>query len=412
MINSLKSTSPKPSKIFVATLIQGSAYSDLNYQDNYLFSEAIKLEQQQEDSEQLLLSDTRLWSGVGDDEDGQVSGITEIPSSNDTKYLITKPIVLNLDSQSSRCNKIKTPLDPSKLNMVDNKQLSALIGCSSGLMIFFCIIISIVARPKKHKDDDIPVPPRSNSLTDGSYKSPSFKSRSGSLVYDKTSYSNSQSSSMTRLNGADHEVRIRKDSCNVSPINKNMADTSRAGTLQRNHKTKHISPKNKKFSQQSSTESGPNHYSKMSRQSSSEASGGAVRKTQTTTNRRSGDYNRRHQQEPNNSRLHDRAATLDRNRKGYGNYRRSYEVNGGNEDCIPMMEYNSTNSSPQQTLHVPRATWTRGSNNGDSGVHSFNNSYDYDHQSDQQDGGYSQNSHQENFLNSRKFDTMHSAQHR
>ena len=198
----------------VCVITQGSAYSDLNYQDNYLFSEAIKLEQQQQDSEQLLLSDTRLWSGVGDDDD-QVSGITEIPSSNDTKYLITKPIVLNLDSQSSRCNKIKTPLDPSKLNMVDNKQLSALIGCSSGLMIFFCIIISIVARPKKHKDDDIPVPPRSNSLTDGSYKSPSFKSRSGSLVYDKTSYSNSQSSSMTRLNGADHEVRIRKDSCNV-----------------------------------------------------------------------------------------------------------------------------------------------------------------------------------------------------
>ena len=382
----------------VCVITQGSSYSDYNYQDNYLFSEAIRLEQQQQESEQLFLSDSRILSSDRETE------IPEIPSSNDTRYLITKPIVLNLDSQSSRCNKIKTPQDPSKMNMVDNKQLSALIGCSSGLMIFFCIIISIVARPKKHKDDDIPVPPRSNSLTE-SYKSPSFKSRSDSLVYDKTSYCNSQSSSLTRLNGADHEVRIRKDSRAVSPINKNMSD-SRHGTLQRNHKPRqNISPQ-KKISHQSSTESGPNYLSnKMSRQSSSEASGGAVRKT--PTNRRSGEYsNRRNHLDHEGPRSYgeQRTATIDRNRnKGYGTYRRSYEVNGGTEDCIPMIEYNSNHSSPQQTLHVPRAGWGgpggRGSN-GDSGVPSTNNSYDY--QSDQGETyPPPQIHHQENFVHSR-----------
>ena len=44
-----------------------------------------------------------------------------------------------------------------------------------------------------------------------------------------------------------------------------------------------------------------------------------------------------------------------------------------------MIEYSSAHSSPGQTLHVPRAGWagTRASN-GDSGVHSFNNSYEYE----------------------------------
>ena len=359
----------------VCVVTQGSSYSDLNYQDNDLFSEAIRLEHHTEESEQFLLSDSTLLS-AGSWNDNIVSDnilAPEIPSSNDTRYLITKPIVLNLDSQSSRCNKIKTPVDPSKINMVENKQLSALIGCSSGLMIFFCIIISIVARPKKHKEENIPVPDRSDSLPE-SYKSPSFKSRSDSLVYDKTSYCNSHSSSLTRLNGPEHEVRIRKDS-NVSPINKNRAD-SRTATLQRNHKTRQISPQ-KKMSHQSSTESGPHNYnSKMSRQSSSDASGGAVRRTSNP--RKSGE--RRHPGD------HDgygrQSGTLDRNRKGggYATYRRSgYEVGGGADDCIPMIEYSSAHSSPGQTLHVPRAGWagTRASN-GDSGVHSFNNSYEYE----------------------------------
>ena len=241
----------------VCVITRGSSYSELASQDNYLFSEAIRLETLQ--SEGL---DGRRSSG-------EAEFPADIPSSNDTKYLITRPIVLNLDSASSRCHKIRTPLDPSKLNMVDNKQLSALIGCSSGLMIFFCIIISIVARPKRHKDEDIPPPPRANSLSD-SYKSPSFKSRSESLVYDKTSYCNSASSSLTRLHGPEHEVRAVDT--NLSPINKN------TGTLRRGDRRPHrtqdsVSPQ-KKLSALIST-------SAKSRQSSSEVSGGAVWRTPT-----------------------------------------------------------------------------------------------------------------------------------
>ena len=47
------------------------------------------------------------------------------------------------------------------------------------------------------------------------------------------------------------------------------------------------------------------------------------------------------------------------------------------EDCIPMIEYSSAHSSPGQTLHVPRTGWAGArASNGDSGVHSFNNSYE------------------------------------
>jgi hypothetical protein len=113
-------------------------------------------------------------------------GGLDIPSSNDTRYLIAKPFVLNLDSKSSRCNKIRTPLDPSKVRLIDNKQMSAVIGCSAGLMIFFCIIISIIiAKPKRHEEEEMVVMgggvAKSSSLSE-SYKSPEAKSRSGSLV--------------------------------------------------------------------------------------------------------------------------------------------------------------------------------------------------------------------------------------
>jgi hypothetical protein len=114
-----------------------------------------------------------------------VTTITEspdIPSNNDTRYLIAKPFVLNLDSKSSRCNKIRTPLDPSKVRLIDNKQMSAVIGCSAGLMIFFCIIISIIiAKPKRHEEEEVVVMAKSSSLSE-SYKSPDPKSRSGSLI--------------------------------------------------------------------------------------------------------------------------------------------------------------------------------------------------------------------------------------
>ena len=326
----------------VCVITQGSSYSEYATQDNYLFSEAIRLE---EESQQLI---------PGRRSSGEEELSADIPSSNDTKYLITEPIVLNLDSASSRCNKIRTPLDPAKLNMVDNKQLSALIGCSSGLMIFFCIIISIVARPKKHKDDDIPVPPRANSLTE-SYKSPSFKSRSESLAADRSSYCNSQSSSLTRLNGGEGEVR-----------------GSRAGTLQRGRQGRQ-SPGRRPLAPQSSTESGPGPATRTSRQSSSEL--GTIRRT---GNRRSGDYTSR---------------TLDRREeRRERRYKRGYEVTGSGEDCIPMIEYSNHSSPLQAHLTLPREQWR-------------NNSQHYDHSASGEVYPPPQ-VHQENFIQ-RKYESLH-----
>ena len=181
----------------VCIITQGSSYSDYEYDydieysvedyrtlrdaDNYAYS----------DQRVLLMEDMRGMTEIG------------IPSSNDTRYQITRPIVLNLDSTSSRCNKIKTPLDPNKQSMVDNKKLSALIGCSAGLAIFFCIIISIIIAKPKRKEEDFPIPPL-DSLS-SSYKSPSNKSRSGSYVRsDKRSRTNSQASSLIhKLNGGE-----------------------------------------------------------------------------------------------------------------------------------------------------------------------------------------------------------------
>ena len=365
----------------VCVITRGSSYSELASQDNYLFSEAIRLETLQ--SEGL----------EGRRSSGEVELSADIPSSNDTKYLITRPIVLNLDSASSRCHKIRTPLDPAKLNMVDNKQLSALIGCSSGLMIFFCIIISIVARPKKHKDDDIPIPPRANSLTE-SYKSPSYKSRSESLAADPSSYCNSQSSSLTRLNGLETEGRARGEA-GASP---------RTGTLGRKN-TRGGQAGRRQLGQQSSTESGPapgpgpGHSHRVSRQSSSELSHGTLRKT---SHRKSSEYNGHRTLERREERREER-----NNRKTFGTYKRGYEVT---EDCIPMIEYgqntqNSNHSSPQQTLlGVPREQWRN-----DSGVQSLHNSYDYDHSESGEVGEVypPPQIHQENFIQHRKFESPH-----
>eukprot|EP00090_Calanus_glacialis_P036292 TRINITY_DN61906_c0_g1_i1.p1 TRINITY_DN61906_c0_g1~~TRINITY_DN61906_c0_g1_i1.p1 ORF type:complete len:799 (+),score=94.62 TRINITY_DN61906_c0_g1_i1:179-2398(+) len=374
----------------VCVITQGSSYSDYNYDDNYLFAEAIRLE---EESEQFPFSDQRVLTLNEEGLEITPSPEPEIPSSNDTRYLITKPIVLNLDSQSSRCNKIKTPLDPSKLRMIDNKQLSALIGCSSGLMIFFFIIISIiVAKPKRHDDDEVIVP-KSDSLTE-TYKSPSSKSRSESLAYDKRSYCNSQASSLTRLNGPDHEVRMRKES--LSPHSRNPSEPG--GTLKKrsqNVNNRNTSPQKKYLSKQSSSESGPSISNKMSRQSSSDVSGGAVKKVQ---NRQSMEYpgmqGGSHSGTPGRSNRKQHLETgydqhtFPRGQQrqitkhnmsdglgggsgsfggaksykftGAGNGRTSFEVNGLSDDCIPMIEYhnmNNSNHSSPQTLRVPREQW-------------------------------------------------------
>ena len=50
--------------------------------------------------------------------------LQSFPSTNDTELLILKPMVVNLDSKSSKCTEIKTPVDPTKLRFIDNKVIS------------------------------------------------------------------------------------------------------------------------------------------------------------------------------------------------------------------------------------------------------------------------------------------------
>ena len=359
----------------VCVVTQGSSYTDYSLYSE--FAEAIRLEEEGE--EQLPHSDQHVLGQGAPQEQ-------EIPSSNDTRYLITKPIVLNLDSKSSRCNKIKTPLDPSKLRMIDNKQLSAIIGCSAGLMVFFCIIISIiVAKPKRSEEEDIIVP-KSDSLTD-SYKSPSPKSRSASIARDPKSLTNSAGSSLNRLNG-------------LAEVSETEWSAPTSGTLKKRNGPKVNSSPQRRGGQtslaaQSSTESGPSHSSqRMSRHSSSELSvregsrrGGGGGSSEHLNGRGGahggghggGGGGAHHRPEMQRRSLtvdaaadnHQGQHTLPRGQQARARHelgrsgtlppppqRFGYDMGQSAEDCIPMIEYpdmggNSAHSSPQ-TLRVPR----------------------------------------------------------
>lgn len=101
------------------------------------------------------------------------------PSTNDTSLLVLKPAVVNLGSQSSKCTEIRTPADPAKLSLIDNKRMSVIIGCVSGLVVFICIIINIVSRPK-FKDEDVAADNSVNadSSLSSSYHNPKMGGRS------------------------------------------------------------------------------------------------------------------------------------------------------------------------------------------------------------------------------------------
>ena len=139
--------------------------------------------------------------------DSLVPEIPVYPGSNDTGLLVLKPAIVNLGSQSSKCTEIHTPMDPSKMSLIDNKRMSIMIGCISGLVVFICIIMSIVTRPK-FKDDDESVHDSSahaDSLSGSQRKSPASSkhaapdTRSDSL--QRHSRSDSQSSSIAnRIN--------------------------------------------------------------------------------------------------------------------------------------------------------------------------------------------------------------------
>jgi len=78
------------------------------------------------------------------------------PGSNDTSLLLLRPTIVNLGSQSSKCTEVRTPQDPEKMSLIDNKRMSIIIGVVGGLVVFAGIILIIVSKPAS-KDDDDPI---------------------------------------------------------------------------------------------------------------------------------------------------------------------------------------------------------------------------------------------------------------
>ena len=123
------------------------------------------------------------------------------PSSNDTHLMVTKPMLVNLGSKSSKCTEIKTPMDPHKMRFIDNKRMSIIIGCTAGILIFIFILISILMNREEKEEEDEEIPGQ-ESIDEGSHKSPSSKTnRSDSLTFTprpnhRVSRNNSQSSSL------------------------------------------------------------------------------------------------------------------------------------------------------------------------------------------------------------------------
>ncbi len=141
--------------------------------------------------------------GMGSDQftniiNGTAFDFDEFPSSNDTDLLVVRPTVVNLGSRSSKCIQIRTPPDPAKLSLIDNKRISVVIGVGMGLLVFVCIIISIVA-VKSDGDDEEPVVVDNeggeNSLS-SSHKSPKMSSSNAPAPIIRPSRANSISSSM------------------------------------------------------------------------------------------------------------------------------------------------------------------------------------------------------------------------
>ena len=108
-------------------------------------------------SDQMVFTNTLTSNDVIDEEEFNTTQIIDVPiypSSNDTGLLVLKPAIVNLGSQSSKCTEIHTPMDPAKMSIVDNKRMSIIIGCVSGIVVFICIIMSIVTKPTYKEDED------------------------------------------------------------------------------------------------------------------------------------------------------------------------------------------------------------------------------------------------------------------
>lgn len=344
----------------------------------------------------------------------------DYPSSNDSNLIVMKPTMVNLGSKSSKCAELRTPPDPAKLRFIDNKRMSIIIGCVSGVLVFIMIILCIVT----HKDDDKEEENESthaDSLS-GSHKSPGSKTaRSDSLNFTGATpgalagghrpppaaavgrtRTNSQSSSLlaNRISLAETTPEAGRSTLRNTQQPPSASGTLRRGTLSRQHsdanqpssllqkQQSHSSSGGRLMSKQSSTESGPSSSNRLSRQSSSETNaGGPTRRCyneayqswhgtpRADASRRSGDLNTHSQRfndrESYSTTLPRRSAEHHQRLHGSLDKRRS----AGNNDpsAIPLIEYhlvengshNNTRVSGGPTYAVPdRAVHNLGGSGG------------------------------------------------
>ena len=95
-------------------------------------------------NEKSMFNSMKDWIMYGEQDMSSYNSSIDVsiyPSSNDTHLMVTKPMLVNLGSKSSKCTEIKTPVDPTKMRFIDNKRMSIIIGCTAGILVFIFIII-------------------------------------------------------------------------------------------------------------------------------------------------------------------------------------------------------------------------------------------------------------------------------
>ena len=100
--------------------------------------------------------------------------------------------MVNLGSQSSKCTEIRTPQDPDKISMIDNKRMSITIGVVGGLVVFAGIIIIIVSKHDSKENEEIQEDSLTNAGKPGQpdapliFTGPAIMSRSGPFCSSTT----------------------------------------------------------------------------------------------------------------------------------------------------------------------------------------------------------------------------------
>ncbi len=282
------------------------------------------------------------------DSDGNVDGIDAYPSSNDTDLLVTRPTVVNLGSRSSKCIQLRTPPDPAKLSLIDNKRVSVVIGVTMGLLVFVCIIVSIVMVKPSHKEDDDHNAPETSLATD-SHKSPGGRSNNA-ISLDKTAGGQQQQQQQLQQQQPERErTRQSRAASITSSVAARMleeADGNTSGTLSRLRKQQQ---QQQQGSETLSRRKMPQNSEKHQRPSSRSRTGNPhpppsrQRLSSTSDSRRSSDDlsngNRRNSEEEDHEAV---------------NYRRSGVGGGQSWHGTPRMDNHHTHTPLQHRTTLPR----------------------------------------------------------